>query len=100
MSLLLPHIIASSDVAAGSGTVTAALTQRAQLLQDENDELYEILKRGETGRLKEEVRGLQRVVERLEKALRRKRFPSCVFHSFRMNFIPQNPTKSLKRCRK
>jgi hypothetical protein len=86
VSMVLPHIIASSssDVAAGSGTVTAALTQRAQLLQDENDELYEILKRGETGRLKEEVRGLQRVVERLEKSLRRKRISSCVFHSYEL----------------
>ncbi|KAM6495779.1 hypothetical protein JOM56_008485 [Amanita muscaria] len=70
-SLLLPHIISpSSDLTPGSGTVTAALSQRAQLLQEENDELYEVLKHGETGKLKEEVRGLRRVVERLETALR------------------------------
>ncbi|KAF8630329.1 hypothetical protein AX15_002979 [Amanita polypyramis BW_CC] len=71
VSVLLPHITSSShDAVSGSGTVTAALSQRAQSLQEENDELYEILKHGETGRLKEEVRGLRRVVERLEKALR------------------------------
>ncbi|KAF8639827.1 hypothetical protein AX17_001083 [Amanita inopinata Kibby_2008] len=71
VSVLLPHLTSSSSNAtSGSGTVTAALTQRARLLQEENDELYEILKHGETGRLKEEVRGLRRVVERLEKALR------------------------------
>jgi hypothetical protein len=38
-------------------------------LQEENDELYDILKKGETGKLKEEVRGLRRVVNRLEGAL-------------------------------
>ncbi|KAF8351346.1 hypothetical protein F5887DRAFT_937051 [Amanita rubescens] len=70
VSLLLPHIASSSGAAPRSGTVTAALTQRAQLLQEENDELYEILKNGETGHLKEEARGLRRVVDRLEKALR------------------------------
>jgi len=41
-----------------------------RLLQDENDELYDLLKHGETGKLKEEVRGLRRVVDRLESALR------------------------------
>jgi hypothetical protein len=71
VSFLLPHIPSSSDIVPRSGTVTAALTQRAQLLQEENDELYEILKHGETGHLKEEARGLRRVVDRLEKALRR-----------------------------
>jgi hypothetical protein len=50
--------------------VTAALSQRSRLLQEENDEFYELLKRGETGRLKEEVRGLRKVVEKLEGALR------------------------------
>ncbi|KAK2466304.1 hypothetical protein APHAL10511_001946 [Amanita phalloides] len=70
VKLLLPHVTSSSDASPPSGTVAAALTQRAQLLQEENDELYEILKHGETGRLKEEVRGLRRVVDRLEKALR------------------------------
>ncbi|KAF8238808.1 hypothetical protein L208DRAFT_1387118 [Tricholoma matsutake] len=73
ISVLLPHIHAASagpDVTAGSNTVTAALTQRSRLLQEENDELYDLLKQGETGKLKEEVRGLRRVVERLETALR------------------------------
>ena len=46
-----------------------ALTQRAKLLQEENDELYGLLKRSETGRLKEEVRGLRRALKRMESAL-------------------------------
>lgn len=73
ISVLLPHIHAAStapDITAGSNTVTAALTQRSRLLQQENDELYDLLKRGETGKLREEVRGLRRVVDRLEAALR------------------------------
>ncbi|THH12539.1 hypothetical protein EW146_g7602 [Bondarzewia mesenterica] len=73
VSLLLPHINAGANDASAnfsSSTVTTALTQRAKLLQEENDELYEILKNGETGRLKEEVRGLKRVVDNLETALR------------------------------
>jgi hypothetical protein len=70
--VLLPHLKASSQasVQPGSRTVTAALVQRTRILQEENDELYDILKRDETGKLKEEVRGLRRVVERLETALR------------------------------
>ncbi|KAJ7068406.1 hypothetical protein C8F01DRAFT_1118098 [Mycena amicta] len=67
-ALLLPHLTAKSDAASSSGT--AALTQRTRLLQEENDELYELLKSSETGKLKEEVRGLRRVVDRLEGALR------------------------------
>lgn len=75
MSVLLPHVnkAASSGELAGSSsssTVNAALTQRVRLLQEENDELYDLLKQGETGKLKEEVRGLRRVVDRLEGALR------------------------------
>ncbi|KAG2116071.1 uncharacterized protein F5147DRAFT_675867 [Suillus discolor] len=75
VSVLLPHInkAASSEgtgVASSSSTVNTALTQRVRILQEENDELYEMLKSGETGQLKEEVRGLRRVVERLEGALR------------------------------
>jgi len=49
--------------------VTTALTQRAHLLQEENDELYELLKHSETGKLKDEARGLRRVVAKLEVAL-------------------------------
>ncbi|KIL00607.1 hypothetical protein PAXRUDRAFT_129525 [Paxillus rubicundulus Ve08.2h10] len=72
VSVLLPHInqVASSRGSSTSSTVNAALTQRVRLLQEENDELYELLKYGETGKLKEEVRGLRRVVDRLESALR------------------------------
>jgi hypothetical protein len=40
------------------------------VLQEENDELYQLLKQGETGKLKEEVRGLRRLVDRLQGALR------------------------------
>ncbi|KIP07003.1 hypothetical protein PHLGIDRAFT_127879 [Phlebiopsis gigantea 11061_1 CR5-6] len=72
VSLLLPHINDRSDATSpsSSSTVTAALTQRVKVLQEENDELYEILKTGETGRLKEDVRSLRRVVQKLEGALR------------------------------
>ncbi|KAI6034368.1 hypothetical protein BKA83DRAFT_4188997 [Pisolithus microcarpus] len=52
-----------------SSTVNTALTHRIRVLQEENDELYEILRCGETGKLKEEVKGLRHVVERLESAL-------------------------------
>lgn len=73
--MLLSHVnkAASSGPLTGpssSSTVSAALTQRVRLLQEENDELYDLLKHGETGKLKEEVRGLRRVVDRLESALR------------------------------
>ncbi|KAI0052981.1 hypothetical protein FA95DRAFT_1552859 [Auriscalpium vulgare] len=72
VSVLLPHLNATADGAAAgsSSTVTTALTQRTKLLQEENDELYELLKSSETGKLKEEVRGLRRAVDRLEIALR------------------------------
>ena len=71
MSLLLPHLTQRGTTASsGSGSVTTALIQRAKILQEENDELYELLKTGETGRLKEDVRALRRVVQRLEGALR------------------------------
>ncbi|OCH92915.1 hypothetical protein OBBRIDRAFT_885903 [Obba rivulosa] len=71
VSLLLPHINDhTSDATQSSGTLTVALTHRAKVLQEENDELYELLKSGETGRLKEDVRVLRRLVERLEGALK------------------------------
>jgi hypothetical protein len=73
VSVLLPHINCNKDNDTNGGggtTVTTALTQRVRLLQEENDELYELLKFSETGKLKEEVRGLRRMVERLEGALR------------------------------
>ncbi|KAF5333173.1 hypothetical protein D9611_002408 [Ephemerocybe angulata] len=71
MKLLLPHIKdASQKAESASSTVVTALTQRVKVLQDENDELYQVLKVKETGKLKEEVRGLRRVVHRLEGSLR------------------------------
>ncbi|OBZ70258.1 hypothetical protein A0H81_09941 [Grifola frondosa] len=71
MTLLLPHITDhASNATPPANTVTTALIQRAKVLQEENDELYELLKSGETGRLKEDVRALRRVVEKLEGALR------------------------------
>ncbi|KAI0638106.1 hypothetical protein C8Q77DRAFT_1048748 [Trametes polyzona] len=71
MSLLLPHLTQHpSSATSGSGTVTTALVQRVKILQEENDELYELLKSGETGRLKEDVRALNRIVRKLEGALR------------------------------
>jgi WTAP/Mum2p family len=69
LSLLIPHLNSAATKNAGSNTVTTALTQRAHLLQEENDELYELLKHSETGKLKDEVRGLRRAVAKLENAL-------------------------------
>ena len=73
VSLLLPHIndrTTATSSSSQSSTVVQALTQRVKILQEENDELYELLKTGETGRLKEDVRSLKRVVQKLEGALR------------------------------
>lgn len=50
--------------------MTAALIQRTRTLQEENDELYDLLRVSETGRLKEEVHHLKRTVTRLERALK------------------------------
>ena len=50
--------------------------QRVQLLQEENDELYLLLRRSETGKLKEQVAGLTQTVERMESALQGARTPS------------------------
>ncbi|KAF9451660.1 hypothetical protein P691DRAFT_807271 [Macrolepiota fuliginosa MF-IS2] len=71
-SILLSQLSVSGagTASSGSSTVVAALTQRARLLQEENDELYELLRHSETGKLKEEVRGLRRLVQRLQSALR------------------------------
>ncbi|KJA30150.1 hypothetical protein HYPSUDRAFT_60990 [Hypholoma sublateritium FD-334 SS-4] len=72
LSVLLPHINAAAGATTGgsTSTVTAALTQRTRVLQEENDELYQLLKHSETGKLKDEVRGLRRVVAKLEGALK------------------------------
>lgn len=45
------------------------MLNRVKLLQEENDELYAILKGGQVAKLKEEVNGLTRVVQGLETAL-------------------------------
>ncbi|KZT74305.1 hypothetical protein DAEQUDRAFT_720468 [Daedalea quercina L-15889] len=71
VSVLLPHIRDHAlSASSASNTVTAALTQRCKTLQEENDELYDLLKAGETGKLKEDVRALRRVVQKLEGALK------------------------------
>lgn len=93
-SVLLSQLAPSTSTStqSGSSTVVAALTQRARLLQEENDELYELLRYSETGRLKEEVRGLRRLVQRLQVALRRMESSSSFqrgitdwFHFFRIS---------------
>ncbi|KAG7096812.1 hypothetical protein E1B28_004220 [Marasmius oreades] len=69
IALLLPHI--NNNAPSGSGgTTMAALMQRVRLLQEENDQLYDILKEGETGQLKEEVQTLRRLVVKLESTLK------------------------------
>lgn len=55
-------------------TVTNALTQRLAALQEENDELYTLLKRGTVGRLQEEVTELRTLSRKLEKALKGMRY--------------------------
>ncbi|KAG6821600.1 hypothetical protein H0H93_000109 [Arthromyces matolae] len=77
IAVLSPHLHINpgtssivSSKSAGNNTVNAALLQRARVLQEENDELYTLLRVGEVGRLREEVKGLRRVVKRLEGALR------------------------------
>ncbi|PPQ99052.1 hypothetical protein CVT24_003612 [Panaeolus cyanescens] len=71
LAIILPHLNNGAlDSATGSSTVTAALTQRTRVLQEENDELYDLLKRSETGRLMEEVTAQQRIISRLETALK------------------------------
>ncbi|KAG8936628.1 hypothetical protein FRC02_000621 [Tulasnella sp. 418] len=53
-----------------SNTVTGALTARLSSLQQENDELYGLLRSSTAGRLHEEVRGLRKGVIKLESALK------------------------------
>ena len=108
ISYLLPHLTGAnkapgtSSTAPTSGTssstVTAALVQRTKLLQEENDELFELLKSGETGKLKEEVRGLRKVVDRLEQALKGGvlyRPDACPS----LTTITQSPTRLSRRSR-
>lgn len=78
MAILLPHLVNERNAALGTGpinTVThsglvAALRQRTSMLQEENDELYSVLRRAETGRLDEEVKGLRRLIGKLERSLK------------------------------
>lgn len=71
VSLLLPHIDSRTSNATPTSTpITEALTQRVKVLQEENNELFELLNTGETGRLKDDVRALRRIVQKLEGALR------------------------------
>lgn len=58
-------------------SVTAALNARLASLQAENDELYELLKRGTVTRLQEEAKELRVVTGRLESALKGMRSPSA-----------------------
>lgn len=86
-NLLLPLLSKNSlpnDLAGASGqalsgpasaTVTAALTGRLAALHQENEELYELLKRGAVGRLHEEVRELRVTTRKLEGALQGMRSP-------------------------
>ncbi|CAG7848372.1 SubName: Full=Uncharacterized protein {ECO:0000313/EMBL:CCA74979.1} [Serendipita indica DSM 11827] len=77
MAALMPHLVNERNAINGIGSselihpgLVAALRQRATMLQEENDELYTVLRRAETGRLDEEVKGLRRLVDKLERALR------------------------------
>ena len=84
LALLQPLITGETSrgpVASSSTTITTGLLQRARILQEENDELYELLRTSETGKLKEEVRSLKRVVSRLQTALTGQcnRLGSCGF---------------------
>lgn len=93
MKLLLPHLKnASKPAESSSSTVITALTQKVKLLQDENDELYQILRVKETGKLKEEVRSLRKVVQRLETSLRGLSLP-LRFEGLLLTSSPQNLTR-------
>lgn len=71
VSVLLPHInTANGNAASVSATVTSGLNQRMKQLQEENEELYNLLKTSETGKLGDEVQSLRRVVFKLEGALK------------------------------
>ena len=81
LAVLMPHMLPVSvmgpDGTSGAGAasvphpgVMSALVQRAKLLQEENDELYAVLRRNETGKLDEEVKALRRMVGKLERSLR------------------------------
>lgn len=73
IAFLAQHIQAAhSTITPGptSSSVSAALTQRVKALQDENEQLYKVLRQSEVGRVYEEVEMLRRSVARLECALK------------------------------
>jgi hypothetical protein len=78
MAIMLPHLVNERSAVFGSTFdstgahpgLLSALRQRVVMLQEENDELYDVLRRAETGRLDEEVRSLRRLVSKLERALK------------------------------
>jgi hypothetical protein len=78
MAVLLPHLVNERNAALGTGSssglthsaIVAALRQRASMLQEENDELYAVLRRAETGRLDEEAKGLRKLIGKLERSLK------------------------------
>ena len=98
MAVIQPHIEAASSGPSSSGSITTALTQRVKTLQEENDELYNLLKKSETGRLKEEVHGLSRVVSKLENALRGKSLSNSALLPCKL-IVLQNHTKSFNLYR-
>jgi len=86
LAVLMPHIMPVSvmgpDGTSGSGAASVphpgvmnALVQRAKLLQEENDELYAVLRRNKTGKLDEEVKALRQIVGKLEGSLRGQLLP-------------------------
>lgn len=68
----MPHIESQVNHTAVSvsATVTGGLNQRMRQLQEENHELYNLLKSTETGKLKDEVCSLRRAIAKLEGALK------------------------------
>ncbi|KDQ20730.1 hypothetical protein BOTBODRAFT_26744 [Botryobasidium botryosum FD-172 SS1] len=72
LSLLAPLVSQPPPHGSNSGTssVTIALTARVRVLQQENDELYELLKCSTAQKLQEEVKVLGTTVKRLERALK------------------------------
>lgn len=77
MAILAPHLINERNAALGTGSfsgtahmgLVAALRQRTKLLEEENEELYSVLRRSETGRLEEEVKALRKLVGKLGRSL-------------------------------
>jgi hypothetical protein len=77
MAVLAPHLVNERNAALGTGSfngmahtgLVAALRQRTKLLEEENEELYSVLRRSETGRLEEEVKALRNLVGKLGRSL-------------------------------